>query len=169
MPTITARTLKSIKPKSASYYLRDSKVTGFGVKVYPSGTIKYIAEVRHEGKSFRKTLGAFPILPASIAKRDALSFINKVRQGKLKDEKKQQSLGQIFEDYLTIAKLKPNTVKNYKHVILFYLSDWINKPINKINKDMVEKRFFAIKDIGINGGKPTFSQAISCMRYPYAD
>jgi hypothetical protein len=50
MTIITTRQLNSIKPKLSPFFLRDSKVTGFGVKVNPAGSIKFTAEVRHGGE-----------------------------------------------------------------------------------------------------------------------
>ena len=165
MPTITARKLNSIKPKQTPYFIRDSKVTGFAVKITPAGSVKFIAEVRHEGRTIRKTLGDHPHLSLTDARSTAMSFINKVRQGNLIERKTQQTLGELFERYIASTKLKPSTIKNYKHVVLFYLSDWLKKPISSINKKMIEQRFYKIRDRGIAGGKPTFSQAISTMRY----
>ncbi len=56
MTTITARALQVAQSKSTPYFIRDAKVKGFAAKVNPSGSIKLIAEVRHEGRTFRKTI-----------------------------------------------------------------------------------------------------------------
>jgi len=165
MTTITTKQLNSIKPKLTPFFLRDSKITGFAVKVNPSGSIKFIAEVRYQGKSKRKTLGNHPILSVSEARSKAISFINEVRQGNLINLKTQQTLEELFEQYIATTGLKPTTIKNYRHVILFYLSDWLHTPVSTISKQMIENRFYKIRDIGISGGKPTFSQAIATMRY----
>lgn len=62
MPNITQRTLTTTRPKSVPFFIRDSKVQGFAIKVNPSGSIKYIVEIYHNGKSVRKTLGAYPVI-----------------------------------------------------------------------------------------------------------
>ncbi|BHH84325.1 tyrosine-type recombinase/integrase [Desulforhopalus sp. 52FAK] len=165
MTNITTRNLNSAQAKPSPYFIRDSRLKGFAVKVYPSGTIKFIAEIWQDGKSIRKTLGDYPIMSLPDARQSAISFINEVRQGKLISQKKQQTLGKLLAQYLSTTKLKPNTIKNYKHVVLFYLSDWLNKPITQISKRKVEAKFYQIRDIGVGGGKPTFSQAIATMRY----
>ncbi len=74
------------------------------------------------------------------------------------------SLEDLFNKYTTESRLKMNTIKNYRHVILFYLNDWLQKPVTSITKQMVEERFYKIRDKGMNGGKPTFSQATKTMR-----
>ncbi len=60
MTTITSKSLQSAQPKQAPYFIRDDKVKGFAAKVNPSGSIKLIAEVRHEGRTVRKTIGQHP-------------------------------------------------------------------------------------------------------------
>ena len=50
------------RPKSVPFFIRDSKAQGFAIKVNPSGSIKYIVEICHNGKPVRKTLGAYPIV-----------------------------------------------------------------------------------------------------------
>jgi integrase len=165
MPSITTKSLKSAKPELSPYFIRDNRVKGFAVKVNASGSMMFIAEVWHKGRSIRKTLGEHPIMSVSDARNHAISFIQKVRQGKLNDQKKQLTLGDLFWKYIENTKLKPSTIKNYKHVVLFYLSDWLSKPISLITKEMVEAKFHKIRDKGINGGKPTLSQAVSSMRY----
>ena len=64
------------------------------------------------GKATRKTIGEYPILSVSEARSESISFINKVRQGKLINQKKQQTLEELFEQYVDNTGLKPNTIKN---------------------------------------------------------
>lgn len=123
MPNITQRTLSTTRPKSVAFFIRDSKVKGFAIKVNPSGSMKYIAEVYHNGRSVRKTLGVHPIVELQDARNQALRFIQQVRAGQLEKVAKIVSLETLFESYIKGDRLKPNTLKNYKEVILFYLSD----------------------------------------------
>ena len=54
---VTNRTPDNLKPSIKPYFLRDATLKGFGVRVNPSGLIRYIAEVKHKGRASRKTLG----------------------------------------------------------------------------------------------------------------
>ncbi len=164
MPNITLRTLSTTRPKPVAFFIRDSKVKGFGIKVNPSGSMKYIAEVYHNGRSVRKTLGEHPILQLQDARCQAITFIQQVRTGQLDKVAKDISLRKLFNNYIMGDRLKPNTLKNYREVIFFYLSDWLEKPVASITKQMVERRFYRIRDKGINGGIPTYSQATKTMR-----
>lgn len=161
---ITNRLLSSLKPKSSPYFVRDIKLKGFAVKVNPSGIIKYIVEVRREGKTSRKTIGDYPTLNLKKAKRTATSHINNIKSGLVHVAKNEKLLAELFEEYISGGRLKERTVTDYQEAVYFYLSDWLNKPITWISKERVEKRFYLIRDRGINGGKPTYSQATKVMR-----
>ncbi len=128
MTTITTRTLQIAQPKQAAYFIRDDKVKGFAAKINPSGSIKFIAEVRHEGRTVRKTIGQHPHTDITEARKKAIAFIQQVRTGRLEKPAAVTTLGTLFENYIRGDRLKPNTLKSYKEVIFFYLSDWMNKP-----------------------------------------
>lgn len=160
MTTITIKALQNATPRPTPYFIRDDKVKGFSAKVNPSGSIKLIAEVRHEGRTVRKTIGQYPHIVIGEARKQAIAFIQKVRTDQLERPINDMSLEVLFEKYT----LKPNTLKNYREVIFFYLSDWLKKPVSSISKQMVEDKFYRIRDRGMNGGKPTYSQATKTMR-----
>ena len=67
--TINSKTLDNLRPALKPYYLRDTTLTGFGVRVYPSGKIMFIPEVWYDGRqSHRKSLGAYPIMQPQLAR-----------------------------------------------------------------------------------------------------
>ncbi len=153
--SITSRTLNNLKPDAKPYFLRDKLLKGFGVKVNPSGTIKFIAEVRHDGRTSRKTLGDYGILNLNDARHKASDYILKVKSGQLK---KEEPLDSLFRQYVSGGRLKQRTITDYQEAIHFYLQDWLNIPVGEITKEMVEKRFYKIRDKGINGGIPTLNR-----------
>lgn len=165
MPKITSKIVNSVRPSSSDYFIRDSELKGFAVRVFPSGTIKYLAEVWYDGKSHRKTLGSHPILELKDARKQALDFIRDVQSGAHeKSQKAKITLNDLFKDYTKGDRLKPSTLKNHTQVLQFYLKDWLDVPVASITKEMVEKLFFQIRDNGVHGGKPTYSQATKTMR-----
>ena len=113
-----------------------------------------------------KTLGTYPVISLAEARNKALTFIHGVHSG---DNKQvvdlTVTLESLFNEYTKGNRLKPSTQKSYREVIFFYLSDWIKKPVSSVTKEMVESRFYKIRDKGFNGGKPTYSQATKTMRY----
>jgi hypothetical protein len=140
---ITNRTLDNLKPSIKPYFLRDSTLKGFGVKVNPTGTVKFVVEVWHEGRSSRKTLGDYPILDLQQARIDALTYLSKVKPGQLAILEKQEiSLRKLFDLYISGGRLKARTVTDYKEAVFYYLSDWLTKPVSSIK--MIEKRFYLV-------------------------
>jgi hypothetical protein len=118
---ITTRTLQKLKPRSKPYFIRSSY--GFGIKVNPSGSIKFIVEAKVHGKSFRKTIGAFPQMPLKDAKATALTYIHK-------EPHQSELLKELLKQYLCNSRLKPSTVKDYSTVIPIYLADWMDSMSN---------------------------------------
>ena len=62
---ITSRTIGSIKPNTRSYFLKESNLKDFGVKVNPSGSIKFLVEVSHCGRTKHKMIGKYSDLKIS--------------------------------------------------------------------------------------------------------
>lgn len=127
----------------------DSEQLGFGVRV-TAGAKTYIVQARVNGKTVRVTLGAHGGLAAEEARKKA-----SIKRGKLKDginlnrekaEKRAEetakslTLGQVLEEYCREQNLRPNTVKQYKGLTKRCLTDWLDKPLNLITKDMVLKK-----------------------------
>lgn len=164
MPNITTRTIKSLVPKSTSYFIRDSKVKGVAVKVNPSGTIKLIAEVRYQGKTHRKDIGQYPYISLDTARQETVSFIQRVKTGRPDKILQSYTLETLYLQFIKTRSLKVSTLKSYNETVNFYLDDWFHKPVNSISKQMVEQRFFQIRDKGINGGIPSIAQASKAMR-----
>lgn len=157
---ITQRTLEKLKPQKKPYFLRSTTIKGFAVKVNPSGTIRYIVETKHNGKSLRKTIGTHPLMLLKEAEQEALISLKQIHIGYVVPK----DLGTLLSEYLATVQLKPSTYRNYKEVIEYYLQDWLTLRLSNISKPMVEQRFVKIRDKGINGGKPTYSQATKTMR-----
>lgn len=164
MSVITARSIQSISPRPTPYFIRDSKLKGFAIKVNPSGRLKFVIEVWHGGRSIRKTLGEHPVMTLKDARIDAVGFMQCVKTNNLPKPVEIVTLESLFENYIAGNRLKASTLKCYREVIFFYVSDWLSKPVASITKQMVESRFYKIRDKGISGGIPTYSQATKTMR-----
>lgn len=162
--SITPTLLSKLKPTTKPYFARDSNLKGFGIKVNPSGSVRFIAEVKSKGRSRRKVIGTHPILSLQDAKSEALFFISAVKSGTAVESCNNIVLHAMLAQYLSGGRLKPRTIQDYQEAIGFYLSDWVDIKVSAITKEMVEKRFYRIRDKGINGGIPTYSQATKVMR-----
>jgi integrase len=161
---LTTKLLSELKADKAAFFLRDSKLVGFSVKVNPTGQIKYLVEVRQDGRTIRKTIGDINTLSVNNARVKAMELIADIRAGKGEKQTKDINLKVLLERYTSGGRLKARTIRDYREAITFYLQDWIDQPIQSITKNKVECRYFQIRDHGVHGGRPTYSQAAKTMR-----
>lgn len=138
--------------KHTQVFYRDSAIPGFGLRVSSGGAISFIVEKRINNKVKRITLGRYGNLTVEQARKEALNVLGMVATGKdpAAEKKakraKQVTLQEVFDDYLLARKdLSLNTIKDYKRSIEGAFSDWRNKPMLDISKDMVEQRH---RDLG---------------------
>ncbi|MCG8317555.1 MAG: integrase arm-type DNA-binding domain-containing protein [Pseudomonadales bacterium] len=150
-------------PKKPCFY-RDEILKGFGLKVTSQGRKTFIVEKRIDNKVRRLTLGTYGELTVEQARKSAQQMLGEIAQGKNPIAERQskrlkgKTLEEAFEDYLSTRKeLKQSTHKDYNKALNTYLSDWRNKPITDITKDMVELRHSKI-------GKSSPSRANGTMR-----
>ena len=63
------------------YRVLDRELSGFGVRVYPSGAKVYVVQTRALGKSKRVTLGRHGVISADQARRKAAMTIARIKAG----------------------------------------------------------------------------------------
>ena len=70
MPAISKRLIDAEQPRSAEFFLWDSKLAGFGVRIYPTGRKVFVAQVR-VGRSLRRVkIGPYgPFTPEQARER----------------------------------------------------------------------------------------------------
>jgi len=158
--------LPEVKPgqSSAQAFYRDSDNKGFGLRVTSGGAKSFIVEKRIHGKVKRITLGSYGNLTVQQARSEAIRLLGEVATGKdpIAEKKarlvEQITLKEAFEDYLKVrASLRPSTLKDYRHTLGKAFSDWQEKPLVDITKDMVELRHR-------NLGKTSHARANNAMR-----
>lgn len=136
-----------IKGKTAQKRFYDDNLKGFGVRVTSGGSKSFFVEKLIKRKLRRITIGRYPELTVEQARKEAQKLLGKIATGidpiaeKNEIKAKCVTLKEVFQDYLKARKsLKPNTEKDYKRIIVETFSDWENKPLLDISKDMVAKR-----------------------------
>ena len=79
--TISKRTVEVLKVKKDTIFW-DSQLTGFGVRVHPTGRKVYVAQTRARGKPARKiTVGVHGVIIAEEARRRAALIIARIKAG----------------------------------------------------------------------------------------
>ncbi|QDP72031.1 integrase family protein [Legionella israelensis] len=138
--------IKSVEGKDQAFY-RDEQLKGFALRVTSSGVKSFVVETRIAGKVKRVTLGKYGQITAEEARKQAKNLLGQIARGDNPVEEKKANkiklltLQDVFNDYLKARKdLKPLTVKDYKGVLKQVMSDWLNKPLINITREMIAKR-----------------------------
>lgn len=125
----------------------DASLTGFGIRITSGGTKAFFIEKRIDNKLRRITIGQYPALTVEQARKEAQKLLGQIATGidplaeKQTARIKGVTLKSVFTDYLKARKtLKPNTLYDYQRVMREAFSDWQNKPLADISKDMISKR-----------------------------
>ncbi len=125
MPKITKRAVDALKPAGRERVVWDDDVTGFGVRVHPSGRKVYIVKYRHEGRAVKATIGPHgPITPAAARAR-AAEIVTLARTGRDLDGKTPRKAGgatmadlaRRFMDEYAADHLKPGTAELNRKII----------------------------------------------------
>ena len=138
------------KGKQVDYY--DSELPAFGVRV--SATSKtYFVRKWINGKLTRVTIGRHGVIYADVARKQAGDATTEIRKGvdinleKAKSRKRGITLENIFTEFLeTRNALKPRTIEHYGDDIKRSLSDWLNKPIAEITKEMIAQKHIKLAE-----------------------
>lgn len=141
-----------IPEKGSRPYYHDSIVAGLGIRITDKGTKSFIVQRRINKRPSIITLGRYPEMTIQIARKQAVKALNAISEGINPNRQDKEallrsvSLGQVFKDYIKSrgTNLKDNTKKGYISAFNNYLSDWSEKPISEITRDMVEEKHRAI-------------------------
>jgi len=126
MPTqrLTKRIVDAALPSQKDLYVWDSSLTGFGLKVTPTGRKVYLIQYRIGKRTRRVTLGVHGSITTEEARQKAKVQLGGVAAGidpaaerdKAKSEFSIEDVFNHFEASHVKVHLKPETVKDYRRV-----------------------------------------------------
>ena len=79
--TISKRTVDALSVEDRDAIFWDRDLSGFGVRVYPSGRKVYVVQSRGPGGSRRVTLGRHGKITAEQARKRAAGIIDRIKTG----------------------------------------------------------------------------------------
>ena len=146
-------------PSAGQVIYRDDDLPGFAVRVTPKAK-SFIVEKRVNGVNRRITIGKFPSMSVDDARKVAVRTLASMAAGidpkTGKGPESSVALREVFEKYLAVRRLKSGTARVYRRLMRCHLSDWLEKPIISITKDMIQERH---KQIGSGTAKGTSGKA----------
>ena len=150
---LTTRTVADASPERKRYILWDDTLTGFGVRVSPTGRRSFIVQFRTatpgRGTANRKqVLGHFPAMPVSTARRRAREVLRsaaRAPRGGPDTIGAVPTLRSAFESYLaTRPTLAASSRAKYCQRLQSHAPDWLDRPLDRIVRADVETRFAQI-------------------------
>ena len=100
MPKLTKKTVDAAKPKEKEYFVWDSGLPGFGLRVFPSGKRSYLVQYRIHGRTRRYTIGLHGPITPDKARTRAMALFSTIADGGDPAAEKHES-----QKSLTVAEL----------------------------------------------------------------
>lgn len=125
MPKLTKRTVDALQPQEADYFVWDSEIKGFGVRIMCSGAKTYQAQYRKGGRTRRVSLGRHGNITAEQARLKAREVMGLVAQGENPAEEIAQhrraptvaALCDRFFEAHVLERCKPSTQAEYRRAL----------------------------------------------------
>ena len=125
--SLSKRTVAALPVGEREAVFWDSALSGFGVRVYPSGAKVYLVQTRFGGKSRRLTVGRHGLVTAEQARRTAARIIADIKSGNepiLPNGAPRPDTGptvaEVAERFMTehvAVRCKPKTARLYRHIL----------------------------------------------------
>lgn len=140
-----------IKAKADAYYIRDTELNGFWVRV-PSGntdeaTYLVNAKPQNSRKDLRRSIGKVSLYKAKDAREIARGWIQQIKAGADPKEKvrkqhaQSQKLREAFEQYISdrsaAEKLGERSIQNYRADMEGRLASLMAKQINSLTDELI--------------------------------
>ena len=125
--TISRRTVEALRVERDTVFW-DSELSGFGVRVYPSGSKHYVVQTRAGGKPAKRvTVGRHGVISAEEARRRAALIIARIKAGenpvpeplasKRAEGPAVAELARRWLENHVAVRCKPKTAETYRHVV----------------------------------------------------
>jgi len=145
---LTKRSIDAIKPTGEDFFVWDSALPGFGLRVSPKGRKTFIVQYRYKSRSQRVSIGRQSIITVDKARSNAKVILGKIESGNnpamdVRVYRKAPTLTEINERFVkehVELRLKPTTQANYKQIMKAYVLPALgdHKVSEIIHKDVVE-------------------------------
>ncbi|MDD3029126.1 MAG: tyrosine-type recombinase/integrase [Alphaproteobacteria bacterium] len=156
MARLTKRTVEAAKVKEKDYLIFDSELSGFGLRVMPSGRKIFVLQYRIGVRTRRFTLGSFPGLTPELAREKAFQTLAAIHDGHDPMAEKQafaacpdvKELCQRFQEIHATQHLKPCTTVRYDCLIRNHIVPTIGRlKITEVTRAHIMRLHFSMSKI----------------------
>ena len=151
--TITEHTVAAL-PAGKDTVVWDRALTGFGVRVYPSGAKVYVVQARGPKGTKRITVGRHGVIGAQEARRRAALIIARIRAGEAPVPEAQKTetitVATLAQRYLrehVVVRCKPTTAAQYRLAIERYIVPALGtRPVSALGRSQVADLQHSLSD-----------------------
>ena len=173
--TLTKRTVDALEPEDKPWIAWDDKLTGFGVRVHPSGAKSFVVNYRagnggRKAPNKRVVVGRVGRVTPDQARRLAQELLGRVAAGddpagERAEARSVPTLGEACKDYMESGHGRAaSTERGYRRYTALYLGDWLSRPLDAITRREVENRFRFLTE---HHGEMPANQCLSFLRSVY--
>lgn len=148
MPKLTKRTVDSLYPKAKDYFVWDTQIAGFGIRIMPSGAKTYQAQYRKGGRTRRVSVGRHGKITVDEARKLAKEVMGQVAKGEnpaedISQHRKAPTIAALCERFFqshVLERCKPSTQKEYRRAIDLFINPALGrfKVVDVERKDIAE-------------------------------
>jgi integrase len=148
---ITKRVVDGAHPASTDTYLWDTELSGFGLKVTPTGRKVYLVQYRlggRKGRTRRVTIGQHGELTPTTARVEAKRLLGEIALGRdpasgRDKAKADKTLAAVLDQFMTEhvkSKRKASTAREYQRIAKLYVVPRLGRrPISDIKRQDIAK------------------------------
>ena len=154
--SISRRTVEALPAAKDTVYW-DNELTGFGIRVYPSGTKVYMVQSRGPGGLKRVTVGRHGVISADRARRRAALIIARIKAGEaplaapMAREATGPTVADLAERYFrehVAVRCKPGTAKLHRRVVRKHILPGFGKlPVAAIGREHVTDLHYRLRHV----------------------
>lgn len=134
MPKLTKRIVDATQPQDRDFFLWDTELAGFGLRVFPSGRRSYMVQYKADGRTRRVTIGPHGPITTDQARRRALTLLSDIKNGGDPAEEKR-------------SKATSATIRDLSQRYLFEWAHRYKKP-RSAEEDVRNIRLHVIPNLG---------------------
>ena len=148
MPKLTKRVVDALQSETKDYFVWDSQIAGFGLRVMPSGAKTYQAQYRKGGRTRRVSIGRHGKITVDEARKLAKEVMGQVAKGEnpaedISQHRKAPTVAALCERFFeahVMERCKPTTQKEYRRAIDLFINPALGsfKVVDVERKDIAE-------------------------------
>jgi integrase len=168
---LSAAIVAKSMPRQKEYFVRDTELRGFFLRVRPSGVKSYgvLSRLGRKGNKIERIIGDAAVYSPKKARDVAKEWLVQFDQGvdPKATDKGAITPAQLLEQYITSKNLKPRTVRDYRYNFQHYLKPLNSRKIQNLTTDDIV-RWYSSGGTHATGTERTFVVLKAVLDYAFA-